>query len=139
MDNYTTAKSALLSTISIVCTLLAGQVAAEDQPITVAIQVSTHGLDLSNQGDASAVYRSLQQAAHEVCRHGNRVGLEPLPNPGRCTEQALGEAIRAAKVPLLTQLYLASHTVQEATARGIDVPAQVAAVPSSSMSRADSP
>jgi hypothetical protein len=35
-------------------------------------------------------------------------------------------AIRATHSPLLTQVYLASHTLQEAAARGIDVPIQVA-------------
>ena len=44
-----------------------------------------------------------------------------------CYEKALGNAIRAANLKLLTQVYLVTHTLQEAAARGIDVPVQVAA------------
>jgi hypothetical protein len=40
----------------------------------------------------------------------------------------MDEGDRHAALPdgLLTQVYLASHTLQEAAARGIDVPIQVA-------------
>jgi hypothetical protein len=62
-----------------------------------------------------------------VCTHGNRVDLEPDPTPQDCYEKALGNAIRSVNVPLLTQVYVATHTFREAAARGIDVPAQIAA------------
>jgi hypothetical protein len=61
-----------------------------------------------------------------VCTHGNRVDLVPADNEKRCYEKALGDALRAAKMPLLTQIYLETHTLQDAAARGIEVPAQVA-------------
>ena len=90
----------------VACTLFAGSVAAQDHEVTVAIQVSTQGLDLSQPAGAHEFYTRLQHAAWVVCTHGNRVDLEPSANPRRCYEKALGDAIRSANVPLLTQVYL---------------------------------
>jgi UrcA family protein len=106
--------------------LFAGSVAAKD-PVTVAYRVTTEGLDVSQPAGARELYRRLQHAAEVVCTHGMRVDLAPLADPKGCYERALGDAIRSIKLPLLTQVYLATHTLQEATARGIDVPTQVAA------------
>ena len=108
--------------------LFAGNVAAaKDHNVTVAIHVSTQGIDLSQPADAQTFYKQLQQAAYVVCTHGNRVDLVPADNEKRCYEKALGEAIRAAKVPMLTRIYLETHTLQEAAAHGIEAPAQLAA------------
>jgi UrcA family protein len=105
--------------------LFAGSVAAKE--VTVAIQVSTQGLDLSQPAGAHELYTRLQRAAQVVCTHGMRVDLAPSPDPRDCYEKALGSAVRAANLKLLAQVYLATHTLQEAAARGIDVPMQVAA------------
>jgi UrcA family protein len=107
------------------CTLVCGTAAARD--IHVAVHVSTLGLDLSRSSDVRTLYTRLQHAAHVVCTHGDKVGLEPLPDPAGCYEKALGNAVRSAKLPQLTQIYLASHTLQEAAVLGIEVPEQVAA------------
>ena len=117
----------VLGAAAVACTLLAGNVAASDHGITVAIHVSTQGLDLSQPAGAQQFYTRLQHAARVVCTHGNQVGLAPSPDPEGCYKQALGDAIRSANVPLLTRVYLETHTLREAAARGIDVPAQVAA------------
>jgi UrcA family protein len=117
----------VLGAAAVACTLLAGNVAASDHRITVAIHVSTQGLDLSQPAGAQQFYTRLQHAARVVCTHGNQVGLAPSPDPEGCYEKALGDAIRSANVPLLTRVYLETHTLREAAARGIDVPAQVAA------------
>jgi len=106
--------------------LFAGSVAAKD-PVTVAYRVTAQGLDVSQPAGAHELYLRLQHAAEVVCTHGMRVDLVPLGDPKGCYERALGDAIRSAKLPLLTQVYLATHTLQEATARGIDVPVQLAA------------
>jgi UrcA family protein len=45
--------------------------------VTVAIDVSTHGLDLSQPAGAEKFYAGLKHAAGVVCTHGNRVDLEP--------------------------------------------------------------
>jgi UrcA family protein len=119
--------SAVLGAAAIACTLFAGNVVAKDHKVTVAIHVSTQGLDLSQPAGAHEFYRRLQHAADVVCTHGNRVDLTPSDDPKGCYEKALGDAIRSANVPMLTQVYLATHTLQEAAARGIEVPAQVAA------------
>jgi hypothetical protein len=55
------------------------------------------------------------------------VALAPVEDEQGCIEQALGGAIRSAKTPMLTQIYLETHTLQAAAAHGIEVPAQVAA------------
>jgi hypothetical protein len=44
----------------------------------------------------------------------------------RCYQKALGEAVHASNKPLVTQIYLATHTLQEAASHGIE-PAQLVA------------
>ena len=128
MYTKTTAMSAwpVLGAAIAACTLFAGSVAAKDDAVTVSIQVSTRGLDVRQPRGAQKLYWRLQYAARVACTHANRVGLAPSPDPG-CREKALADAIRSANLTLLTQIYLASHTLREAAAYGIDVPVQVAA------------
>jgi UrcA family protein len=109
----------------VACALFAGNVVAKE--VTVAYQVSAKGLDLQQPAGAKAFYGRLKKAAWIVCTHGKRIDLQPSPDPKGCYEKALGDAIRSANVSLLTQVYLETHTLREATARGIDVPVQVAA------------
>jgi UrcA family protein len=109
------------------CTLFAGNVWPGDHAVTIAIHVSAQGLDLGQPDGAQQFYARLEHAARVVCTHGNRIGLEPEPTPESCYEKALGDAIRSVHVPLLTQAYLATHTLRDAAARGIDVPARIAA------------
>jgi len=116
----------VLGAAAVACTLLAGNVAAEDNKVIVAIHVSTQGLDLRQPAGAQEFYTRLQRAARVACTHGNRVDLAPAPDPEGCYEKALGDAIRSANVPLLTRVYLETHTLRQAAARGIDVPAQMA-------------
>jgi UrcA family protein len=118
---------AVLGAAALVCTLFAGIVAAKDHMVTVAVHVSTQGLDLSQPTGAQQFYARLKHAAEVVCTHGNRVDLAHAPNPKACYEKALGDAIRSADVPLLTDVYLETHTLGEAATHGIDVPAQMAA------------
>jgi UrcA family protein len=126
MYSKTVALSAVLGAAAIACPLFAGNVAAKDYKVTVAIHVSTQGLDLSQPGDARTFYTRLKNAAWVACTRGNRVDLIPSDNPGLCAEKALAGAIRSASVPTLTQIYLASHTIQEAVAGGVLVPALIA-------------
>jgi len=118
---------ALLGAAAVACALVAANVAANGHDVTVAIHVSTQGIDLSQPVGAHQFYERLQNAAWLACTRANRVGLEPVADPIACYEKALGDAIRSANRPLVTQVYLATHTLREAAARGIDVPAQVAA------------
>ena len=108
------------------CTVCTGSAAAKDPEFTVVYGVSAQGLDLNKPSGARALYARLKHAADVVCTHGMRVDLAPPSDPKACYEQALGQAVRSVKRPLLTQVYLETHTVQEATARGIDVPVQLA-------------
>jgi UrcA family protein len=116
----------LIGAATVACTLFAGSVVAKDDAVTVSIQVSTQGLDVSQPRGAQKLYWRLQYAARVACTHGNRVGLAPSPDPDGCREKALADAIRAANLTQLTQVYLASHTLREAAAHGIDVPVQMA-------------
>jgi UrcA family protein len=127
MNTRTTVMSAwpLLGAAVIASAFFAGSVAAKE--VTVAFQVSTRGLDPSQPAGAHALYTRLQDAAKVVCTHGMRVDLQPSPDPKGCYEKALGDAIRSANLPRLTQVYLATHTFREAAARGIDVSALLAA------------
>src|SRR6266436_1629254 len=115
----------VLGVAMVACTPLAGNVVAKE--VKVAYQVSTQGLNLRQPAGAHEFYGRLKKAARIVCTHGNRVDLQPSPDPAGCYEKALGDAIRSANVSLLTQVYLETHTLREAAARGIDVPVQVAA------------
>jgi len=117
----------LLGATTVVSTLLASSVTAKDKLVTVSIQVSPQGLDLSQPADAQTFYTRLDNAAWTVCTRADRVGLVPVENKFKCYQRALGEAVHASNKPLVTRIYLATHTLQEAAAHGIDVPAQVAA------------
>jgi UrcA family protein len=117
----------LLGAVAVVGTLLGRNVAAKDHDVTVAIHVSTQELDLSHPADAQTFYTRLKNAAWVACTRGNRVNLVPVDNLQGCCENALGGAIRSAKAPLLTQIYLETHPLQEAAKHGIEVPAQMAA------------
>jgi UrcA family protein len=118
--------SAVLGAAAIACPLFAGNVAAKDYKVTVAIRVSTQGLDLSQPADARTFYMRLENAAWVACTRGNRVDLVPSDDLKGCYEKALAGAIRSASVPTLTQIYLANHSVQEAAVDGILVPALTA-------------
>jgi UrcA family protein len=107
------------------CTLVAGEVAARD--VTVAIHVTTTGLDLRQPADAHKLYVRLENAAWQACTNGNQVALAPVPNVRACSEKALADAIRSVNQPLLTKIYLETHSLAEAAAYGIPVPAQIAA------------
>jgi UrcA family protein len=121
-----TSSRLLVGAATVVCTLFGSNVTAKDHNVTVAIRVSTQGLNLSQPADAQAFYTRLQNAAWVACTRGNRVNLVPVDDVKGCYEKALGGAIGAAKAPTLTQIYLATHTLQEAAAHGIEVPAQIA-------------
>jgi UrcA family protein len=117
----------VLGAAAIACTLFAGNVVAAGREVTVAIHVSTQGLDLSQPAGAQKFYVRLKNAADLACTRGNRVGLAPATDPKGCYEKALADAVRSANVPLVTQNYIATHTLREASARGIGVPAEIAA------------
>lgn len=116
-----------LGAVAIAGALFAGNVVAQGHNVIVAIQVSTQGLDLHSPAGAQEFYARLKHAADVACTHGNRVDLKPSSDPVRCYEKALGEAIRSANLPLLTQVYLGTHTLRQAAAYGIEVPARLAA------------
>jgi UrcA family protein len=111
----------------IAITLFSGTAGADEHRVIVSKQIDTTGLDLNRSADAQTLYTRIRHAADDVCTRGKQVDLAPVEDPKRCYEKALGDAIRLAKLPMLTQIYLTSHTVQEAAARGIEVPSQVAA------------
>jgi UrcA family protein len=122
----TTARS-LLGVAAVACMLSAGNVVATDRVVTIELHVKANGLDLSQPFDARTFYTRIQNAAWLVCTHANRVDLVSLDDSKACREKALGGAIGSIKVPLLTQIYLATHTLQQAAEFGIDVPVQIAA------------
>lgn len=110
-----------------VCALLVSAAIAKDHNVSVATHVSTQGLDLSRAADVQTFYTRLQNAAWMVCTRGTRADLLPVDNLNSCYEKALGDAVRSAKTPLLTQLYLTTHTPREAALHGIEAPAALAA------------
>jgi UrcA family protein len=108
-------------------TLFAGEVVAREHDVTVTHRVSTQGLDLATPAGAHELYVRLQNAAWFVCTRGDRVDLRPVPDPPACIEKALGEGVHSVHQPLLTQVYLETHTLAQAASYGIEVPAQLSA------------
>lgn len=116
---------------ALVCMLFSGALAAQDRMVTVAVvtvaaRVNAKGLDLTRMKDAHTFYTRLEKAAWVVCTGGDRVDLVPVDDSTGCYEKALASAIRSAKAPLITQLYLSTHTFAEAVAQGIYSPTQMA-------------
>jgi UrcA family protein len=118
--------SSLVGAAALACTCFAGNASAADHVVPVSVPVSSQGLDLTNLDDANTFYVRLQNAAWVVCTRGTRVDLEPSNDVKGCYEKALGSAVRTVKAPLVTRLYLGTHTLKEAAAHGIQLPAQVA-------------
>jgi UrcA family protein len=116
----------LFGATTVVSALFAGSVAAKDKIVTDSIRISHQGLDLSQPADAQTFYTRLENAAWIVCTRGTRVGMLPPDDKYRCYQKALGEAVHASNKPLVTQIYLATHTLQEAASHGIE-PAQLVA------------
>ena len=112
----------MVSVMAFTCLLAAASAALAAGPVTVTIPVSVQGVDLSNRAAVLAFYQRLQNAAWVACTDGNRIDLVPVDNRHECTENAVGAAIGAAHVALLTQVYLETHSIGEAKAHGIEVP-----------------
>ena len=109
------------------CTLFSGTAGADEHQVIVSKRIDTTGLDLNRAADAQTLYTRIRHAADDVCTRGKQVDLLPVESPKSCYEKALGNAIRSVGSPILTQIYLGTHTLQEAKARGIEVPPEVAA------------
>jgi UrcA family protein len=118
---------ALLSVVVLAGALFSNTLAAKDHEVIVALHVSTAGFDLGRPADARKIYTRLDKAAWEACNGGERVGLAPVDNLSACYQNSLGNAIKAAKAPLVTRIYLDTHTLQQAAEQGIREPAQMAA------------
>jgi UrcA family protein len=117
----------LVCAATVIGTLAEGIAGASEHTVTVTVHVSSRGLDINKPPDAQTFYRRIQHAAEVVCTHGNRVDLAPVNDYKGCYENALANAIRSLKMPLLTRMYLENHTLKEAEAVGIDLPSQLAA------------
>jgi UrcA family protein len=109
------------------CGVLSAPVQAKSHEVTVKITVSTAGLDLSQPAGAREAYARLQKAAGIACSHGMRVDLQPPTSFTGCYERALGDAVRSARRPQLTIVYLATHSPRDAATYGIELPVRVAA------------
>lgn len=106
--------------------LFAGTALAGDHRVIVAKTISTAGLDLSKPADAQTLYMRLRQAADYVCTLGPRIDLAPVTTPQACFEKALGNAVRDAHAPLVTNAYLINHSLHDAATWGIPLPAEIA-------------
>jgi len=100
---------------------------ASEHTVTVAVSVSSRGIDLNKPAGVQAFYKRVQRAAEVVCTQPNRVGLVRVGDYESCYQKALANAIRSLKLPSLTGMYLQDHTLKQAEAAGIDLPPQVAA------------
>ena len=127
-------KSSLIGTRPLICiaalvaaTVFSIPILAKDYNVTVKIPVNTTGLDLGQPAAAHELYARLSKAARVACSDGDRVDLRPVSDFVGCYETALGAAVRSVNRPQLTMQYLATHTLQDASTHGIDIPVQVAA------------
>ena len=127
MNSNTPKTWPLWGVAALLCSLSCANALAAGHAVTDTIQVSTQGLDLNRPSDALRLYTRLKDAAYVLCTRGTRVGLAPVDDFKDCYETTLGNAIRSAKAPMVTQMYLQTHTLRDAIARGIEIPAQLAA------------
>src|ERR1700681_2266947 len=127
--NATVLNTKLLICIALIaaCGVLSAPVQAKSQEVTVKITVSTAGLDLNQPAGAREAYARLQRAAGIACTHGMRVDLQPPASFAGCYEKALGDAVRSARRPQLTMVYLATHATRDAAIYGIEIPVHLAA------------
>src|SRR5258708_22868080 len=109
------------------CRLHSGQFTANERIVTLKVSVNTAGLDVSQPAGARQLYSRLQHAANVVCGNGMRVGLQTIGDFAGCVETAIGEAVPSAHLSQLTMLDLRTHTLQQATTHGIEVPVLTAA------------
>ena len=116
----------IVSAFALGAAFLVADAAARVFDVKVAIHVSTAGIDVKQPEGAQELYRRIQHAAHVACTYGDRVDLKPVTPLATCYEQALGNAVHSVKAPLLTEIYLQSHTIQQAASYGIQIPKQVA-------------
>jgi UrcA family protein len=103
------------------CALLSSPVRADGRVITVQKSVSTAGLDLAQPDAALTLYYRLSKAAFEVCANPLLVDVPSRSEHGSCFERALANAIRSARLPQLTAIYLKKHSQQDAANRVVDV------------------
>jgi len=120
------AKPALYLAAAVASTLLSGPAQARDPELTVELSVNTAGLNVNTPAGARILYGRLRQAARAVCGSGDRVGLQPVADFPACYEKALGDAVHSINRPELTLAYMTTHTLQDAAAHGIEVPARMA-------------
>jgi len=112
----------LWGAVAALALLAAYQAQARDHEVIVAIHVDATGLDLSKPADGYRLYSRLRNAAWIACRDGARVNLEPVADPARCYDRALGAAVRSANAATVTQAYLTEHSLEQALVQGIYVP-----------------
>jgi UrcA family protein len=117
------AKSFIYMAVLAACALLSGPIQAKERIVTVKVSVNTAGLDVAQPAGGRELYSRLAHAAAIVCGGTNQVGLQAVDSFADCIAAAVGEAVRSAKLPQLTVAYLRTHTLQQAAALGIDVPA----------------
>jgi UrcA family protein len=117
----------LFCAATLICTLSGGVVTASEHIVTVAIHVNYGEFDLNQPADARTFYTRIERAAEVVCTERNRVDLVRIDDYKTCYRKAVSNVIRSLKRPLLTWIYLETHTLKEAEAAGIDLPQQLAA------------
>jgi UrcA family protein len=122
-----TGARALLGTLVVASMLFSNTLNAKDREVTIALHVSTVGFDLTRPADARKIYARLESAAWEACNSGGRVGLAPSDNAPSCYQNTLASAIKSARAPLLTRIYLDNHTLQQAAVQGVREPARMVA------------
>ncbi len=110
MSSRALSKSVNSALVATACALVLGvsQAASLDPP-TVAVKVSSTGLDLSSAVGAHAMLRRIAGAAEQAC--GIEAEFDAL-RAGKfrvCYREALGNAVRALNQPGVTHAYVAQY------------------------------
>lgn len=96
------------------------------ESIAVQRQVSAAGLDLGSPDGASAFYARLKSAARALCASSDPVYRAPSWVSRECAQDAMAKAVRAAKRPLLAQLFVGDYGSKVAEKFGVVEVAHVA-------------
>jgi UrcA family protein len=115
--------AALLVTM---CTLGSGMSQAQTPDSdTVAVKVSTAGIDLKTPAGAQAMFTRLTIAAQQACGVEAEFDALRVAKFDQCYKDALSKVIRSLNEPAITRVYVA-HYPREAAHYGIDGPDYVA-------------
>jgi UrcA family protein len=99
---------------------------AADATVTVTRQVNYAGIDINTSDGAHTLYVRLKHAATSLCSASIEEYRGPSWKYRECIQEAVAKAVREAKRPLLTQMFVGDYGSEIAAQLGVDKATRVA-------------